>query len=63
MTVDPATIRTAAMFVDGAWSAAGSGATFEATSPASGTVIARIPKGGREDVRRAVAAALAAQPL
>ena len=62
MTVDPAATRTAAMFVDGAWSGARSGATFDANSPATGEVIARIPRGGRDDVRRAVAAALAAQP-
>ncbi len=61
MTVDPGPIRTAAMFIDGAWCAAASGATFEATSPASGAVIARVPKGGREDARRAIAAATAAR--
>ncbi|MES2209827.1 MAG: aldehyde dehydrogenase family protein [Chloroflexota bacterium] len=60
MTVDPAAIRTAAMFIDGAWCDAASGATFEATNPATGEGIARLPKGGRDDARRAIAAGLAA---
>ena len=34
--------------------------TFDVVNPANGTVIARAPMGGREDVDRAVAAALAA---
>ncbi len=62
MTVNPAAIRTAAMFVDGAWCGALSGESFEATNPGTGSVIARLPEGGREDARRAVAGALAAQP-
>ena len=61
MTVDPAAIRTVAMLIDGGWTGAVSGATFEATNPATGEVIGRLPKGGREDVRRAVAAADRAQ--
>ncbi|TAK01866.1 MAG: aldehyde dehydrogenase [Chloroflexota bacterium] len=50
------------MFIDGAWTAAASGATFEATSPATGGSIGTLPKGGREDARRAIAAAHVAQP-
>ena len=61
MIVDPAAIRTAAMFIDGAWCEAASGATFEATNPATGEVIANVPKGGRADADRAIAAALAAR--
>jgi acyl-CoA reductase-like NAD-dependent aldehyde dehydrogenase len=34
-----------------------SGATFEATSPSTGEVIARVPQGAREDAQRAIAAA------
>jgi acyl-CoA reductase-like NAD-dependent aldehyde dehydrogenase len=45
------------IYVDGRWEAAASGATFEATSPASGAVIGRLAAGGREDAQRAVAAA------
>ena len=61
MTVDPAAVRDAAMFIDGRWVGAASGETFEARSPSRGEVIAMLPRGGREDARRAVAAARAAQ--
>ena len=43
--------------VGGTWGPARSGATFEVRSPIDGTVIARAPKGGPEDVEAAVAAA------
>lgn len=62
MTTDTATTRTAAMFIDGAWCEAASGAMFDATNPATGEVIARVPRGGRADAERAIAAALAARP-
>ncbi len=63
MTVEPATINSpAAMFIDGRWTASASGETFEATSPSSGRVIGSLPKGGRDDARRAIAAAVAAGP-
>ena len=48
------------MFIGGEWVASESGATFEATSPATGEVIASVPEGTREDARRAIAAANAA---
>ena len=50
-----------AMFIDGAWCAAESGDTFEAVSPGTGEVFATVPKGGRADARRAIAAAKAGQ--
>jgi len=62
VTLDRTAIRAAAMFIDGRWTAAATGETFEATSPSTGRVIGTIPKGGREDAGRAVAAAVAAQP-
>jgi succinate-semialdehyde dehydrogenase/glutarate-semialdehyde dehydrogenase len=62
VTLDRPAVRDAAMFIDGAWTAAASGATFEATSPSTGAPIGTLPKGGREDARRAIAAAHAAQP-
>jgi acyl-CoA reductase-like NAD-dependent aldehyde dehydrogenase len=62
VTLDRTAVRDAAMFIDGAWTAAASGETFEATSPANGAHIGTLPKGGREDARRAIAAAHAAQP-
>ena len=49
------------MFINGAWCAAESGETFEAVNPATGEVFARIPKGGRADARRAIAAAKTGQ--
>ena len=61
-TRDPAATRAASMFIDGAWCEAASGATFEATNPATGESIGTLPKGDRTDARRAIAAAVAAQP-
>lgn len=48
------------MLIGGAGVAAGSGETLEARNPATGELIARFPRGGAEDVDRAVAAAAAA---
>jgi acyl-CoA reductase-like NAD-dependent aldehyde dehydrogenase len=48
------------LYLDGAWAPAASGATFEATSPASGVVIGELADGGREDAARAIEAAAAA---
>jgi succinate-semialdehyde dehydrogenase/glutarate-semialdehyde dehydrogenase len=45
------------MFVGGAWCDARSGATFPATSPATGETIGELPEGGREDARAALTAA------
>ena len=50
-------MRTAEMFVAGAWTGAESGKTFTADSPATGEAIAEVPQGSREDARRAIAAA------
>jgi acyl-CoA reductase-like NAD-dependent aldehyde dehydrogenase len=48
------------MFVDGDWCDAASGATVEATSPATGESLGPVAEGGREDAQRAIAAANAA---
>lgn len=48
------------MFIDGAWCDAASGLTVEATSPATGESLGPVAEGGREDARRAIAAASAA---
>ncbi|MEA2253587.1 MAG: hypothetical protein QOG70_3829 [Solirubrobacteraceae bacterium] len=45
------------MFVGGAWGPSQSGDVFEATSPATGEIIATVPDGDRDDARRAIAAA------
>src|SRR4051812_12240192 len=50
------------MFVDGEWRDAASGATTEATSPATGESLGPVAEGGREDARGAIAAANAAFP-
>lgn len=52
-----APVQTLAMYVDGGWVASEGGETFEGTSPATGEVIATIPRGTRGDARRAIAAA------
>ena len=56
MTIDVAS-SVKRMFVDGKWIESESGLLFDATSPATGEVIARVPKGTREDAKRAVEAA------
>lgn len=48
------------MFIDGAWSPARSGRTFEVTDPATGEVIGHVPDGDADDARDAVTAASAA---
>jgi acyl-CoA reductase-like NAD-dependent aldehyde dehydrogenase len=48
------------MHIAGEWVEGESGATFEATSPATGEVIGTIPEGTRADAQRAIAAANAA---
>ncbi|MER8483931.1 aldehyde dehydrogenase family protein [Mesorhizobium sp. M1322] len=45
------------MFVDGAWVGARSGRTMETRNPATGAVIATVPRGDRQDIELAVAAA------
>ncbi|EJN13718.1 NAD-dependent aldehyde dehydrogenase, partial [Bradyrhizobium sp. YR681] len=49
--------RTRKMFVDGAWVEARSGKVFETRNPATGEVIARVPRGEAADINLAVAAA------
>src|SRR2546423_6516811 len=49
--------QTLKMFVGGRWVDSESGQTFEAISPATGEVIATLPKGTRADAARAVEAA------
>jgi acyl-CoA reductase-like NAD-dependent aldehyde dehydrogenase len=51
---------TTRMFIDGEWCDAAGGATVEATSPATGESLGPVAEGGREDTRRAIAAANAA---
>ena len=53
-TASPARYR---MFIGGEWTEAASGATFESINPYTGQPWALIPRGGRDDVDRAVRAA------
>ncbi|HXF35985.1 MAG TPA: aldehyde dehydrogenase family protein, partial [Actinomycetota bacterium] len=45
------------MYIGGSWVGAEEGAVFEATSPATGEVIATVPEGTRGDAQRAIRAA------
>jgi len=47
------------LFIAGEWTTAESGETFDAESPATGETIGTVQHGGREDARRAIAAAKA----
>lgn len=49
------------MFIGGEWADACDGATQDAISPRDGAVVARVPLAGREDARRALAAAAKAE--
>lgn len=48
------------VFIDGAWSEAKSGKSFEVLNPADGSVITSVPDGEAEDAKRAIASADAA---
>src|SRR6185437_13499225 len=54
-------LRTQA-YVDGAWVDADSGETFDVLNPATGELIAEVPRCGVPETRRAIEAAEAAQP-
>ncbi|HET9780674.1 MAG TPA: aldehyde dehydrogenase family protein [Candidatus Dormibacteraeota bacterium] len=56
MTIDVAK-SVKKMFVDGKWVDSDSGQHFDADSPATGEIIASVPKGTRSDAQRAVEAA------
>lgn len=45
------------MYIDGQWTEAGSGSSFESLSPATGEKIAEVPDGTRDDARRAIESA------
>lgn len=49
--------RAGKMLIDGQWTEAASGESFETRDPATGRLIGRVAAGGAEDVDRAVAAA------
>ncbi|KQQ60207.1 NAD-dependent succinate-semialdehyde dehydrogenase [Pseudomonas sp. Leaf127] len=53
---DPDLLRQA-MLIDGQWVQADSGQTLEVRNPATGELVARVPKGGADETRRAIEAA------
>jgi len=59
--VEPALLYRQA-YVDGAWADADSGETFPVTNPATGEVVAEVPRMGAAETRRALAAAERALP-
>lgn len=58
---DPSLLRQA-MLIDGEWVQADDGATFDVRNPATDALIARVPKAGAQETRRAIAAAASALP-
>ncbi len=52
--------RPRQMFINGQWTDAASGQTFETPNPATGETLARVAEGDAEDINRAVRAARAA---
>jgi acyl-CoA reductase-like NAD-dependent aldehyde dehydrogenase len=57
MVVDVTETLELRMHIGGDWAEAESGETFETVSPATGEVLAVLPRAGREDARAAIAAA------
>ena len=49
-------------YIDGSWAAADSGATFPVHDPATGEVLAEVPRMGVSETRRAIEGASAALP-
>ncbi|MFL9890112.1 NADP-dependent succinate-semialdehyde dehydrogenase [Paraburkholderia sp. RL17-381-BIF-C] len=58
---DPSLLKTHA-YIAGEWQGADDGATFEVKNPATGEVIATVPRMGTEETRRAIDTANAAWP-
>ncbi|MFE5700975.1 NAD-dependent succinate-semialdehyde dehydrogenase [Rhodococcus koreensis] len=56
------TSSAATLYIDGHWSTADSGATFDVTDPSSGKVIGRAADAGAAETERAIAAAAEAFP-
>src|SRR5688500_4137241 len=50
-------LRDAKLFINGEWVDAASGETFVTTNPSDGSQVARVAKGGKEDMSRAIASA------
>src|ERR1700727_1789110 len=59
-TVEQFTAAPRQLFINGQWTDAASGKTFETPNPATGETLARVAEGDAEDINRAVRAARAA---
>jgi succinate-semialdehyde dehydrogenase/glutarate-semialdehyde dehydrogenase len=62
LALDDARLFRARAYIDGSWVDADSGETFEVLNPATGDVLAEVPRCGAAESRRAIVAAEAAQP-
>src|SRR3954454_8778898 len=58
---DPGLLRDRG-YIDGAWAPADSGSTFPVHDPASGELLAEVPRMGAAETRRAIESAAAALP-
>ena len=56
-SVEEFTAAPRKLFIDGQWTEAASGKTFETPNPATGETIAKVAEGDAEDIDRAVKAA------
>lgn len=52
--------RTYGLYINGEWTDAASGDTFESHNPSDGSLVATVAKGGKDDMRRGIEAARAA---
>jgi benzaldehyde dehydrogenase (NAD) len=58
--MQPVAIRDERLFINGEWSAALDGRTYDKKNPYTGEIVAKVAAGKREDARRAIDAAAAA---
>ena len=52
-----AEVRDYKLYIDGQWTDAASGETFETTNPSDGAVVGHVARGGKDDMRRGIEAA------
>lgn len=62
MTLDDSSLLRSQGYIDGAWVDAEDGATLEVRNPVDDALLGTVPHMGREETRRAIDAAHAAQP-
>src|SRR5471032_2490715 len=62
MQLTDTTLLREQAYIDGAWRHADDGATLDVSNPATGDRIGSVPKMGRDETARAIAAAAAAWP-